>query len=82
MQTEQLKSLIASGAYRPQPALVAEAMLERRGVRTLLTENAARPYDGAPSEKRGGPSINPAAGAPINPVGQTPPAPEAGFQAA
>jgi hypothetical protein len=36
MQAEQLKSLVQTGNYRPQPALVAEAMLRRRGVRELL----------------------------------------------
>ena len=37
MQPEQLKSLVETGHYRPEPALVAEAMLRRRGVRELLT---------------------------------------------
>jgi hypothetical protein len=75
MQTEQLKNLIANGAYRPQPALVAEAMLERRGVRTLLTEEpSAQPDAGLPSAPRGT--------SPISPSGHTPPAPEAGYQAA
>jgi hypothetical protein len=37
MPTEQLKSMIETGRYRPDPALVAEAMLSRRGVRELLT---------------------------------------------
>jgi hypothetical protein len=60
MQRRQLKSLIETGHYRPEPALVAEAMLQRRGVRTLLTQ--------APD--------------PLNPAGRTPPAPEAGRQAA
>ncbi len=36
MQSEQLKSLVESGTYRPKPALIAEAMLRRRGVRELL----------------------------------------------
>ncbi len=38
MQLEWLKSLVETGKYRPQPALVAEAMLRRRGVRELLAE--------------------------------------------
>ncbi len=38
MQPRQLKSLIETGHYRPEPALVAEAMLQRRGVRSLLTQ--------------------------------------------
>jgi len=37
MSPRHLKSLIESGHYKPEPALVAEAMLQRRGVRTLLT---------------------------------------------
>lgn len=36
MQPRQLKSLVETGRYRPEPALVAEAMLQRRGVRELL----------------------------------------------
>jgi hypothetical protein len=36
MQPRQLKSLVETGHYKPEPALVAEAMLERRGVRALL----------------------------------------------
>jgi hypothetical protein len=40
MQQEQLKSLVETGNYRPKPALVAEAMLRRRGVRELLREEA------------------------------------------
>ncbi len=37
MATEQLKSMVEAGRYKPDPALVAEAMLSRRGVRELLT---------------------------------------------
>jgi hypothetical protein len=44
MQQRQLKSLIENGQYQPQPELVAEAMLRRRGVRTLLT-GALSPAD-------------------------------------
>jgi len=36
MQPRQLKSLVDSGHYKPEPALVAAAMLQRRGVRELL----------------------------------------------
>jgi hypothetical protein len=36
MQATQLKSLVETGEYRPKPALIAEAMLRRRGVRELL----------------------------------------------
>ena len=38
MQQERLKSLVETGNYRPKPALVAEAMLRRRGVRELLAD--------------------------------------------
>jgi hypothetical protein len=34
--SRQLKSQIDAGQYKPQPALVAEAMLRHRGVRNLL----------------------------------------------
>jgi len=37
MQQRDLKSLVESGSYRPQPERIAEAMLRRRGVRALLT---------------------------------------------
>ena len=36
MQSQELKSLVESGHYKPDPSLVAVAMLERRGVRELL----------------------------------------------
>ena len=35
-QSRELKSLVQAGHYRPEPALVAEAMLQHRGVRDLL----------------------------------------------
>jgi hypothetical protein len=38
MQQERLKSMVESGDYRPKPALIAEAMLRRRGVRELLAD--------------------------------------------
>ena len=38
MQQDRLKSLVETGSYRPKPALVAEAMLRRRGVRELLSD--------------------------------------------
>lgn len=80
MQRGQLKSLIEAGTYKCEPALVAEAMLQHRGLRSLLTETPSpsptKPLDGAPL---GGASLG---GAPLNPAGQTPPAPEAGRQAA
>jgi len=41
MQSQQLKRLIDAGSYRPEPALVAQAMLRRRSVRNLLVEGEA-----------------------------------------
>ena len=41
MSPRQLKSLIQSGHYKPEPALIAEAMLQRRGVRILLAGGPA-----------------------------------------
>lgn len=38
MQPRQLKTLVEAGHYKPEPALVAAAMLQRRGVRALLTD--------------------------------------------
>jgi hypothetical protein len=58
MQPRQLKSLVETGHYKPEPALIAAAMLQRRGVRALLTDEN------------------------VSPAGRTPPAPEAGRQAA
>ena len=47
MQPQELKSLVESGAYKPDPAQIATAMLSRRGVRELLTGlHAATPQDG------------------------------------
>jgi hypothetical protein len=37
METQELKSLVETGSYKPDPAQVASAMLNRRGVRELLT---------------------------------------------
>ena len=36
MQPQELKSLVESGHYKPDPSRVAVAMLQRRGVRELL----------------------------------------------
>ena len=54
MEKHELKTLIANGHYRPQPAEVAQAMLRRRAVRDLLI--------GVPSGSNGDGklSINPA----------------------
>jgi hypothetical protein len=37
MQAQELKTLVESGHYKPDPSQVALAMLQRRGVRELLT---------------------------------------------
>jgi hypothetical protein len=39
MQAERLKNLVETGNYRPKPALIAEAMLRRRGVRELFGDD-------------------------------------------
>jgi hypothetical protein len=54
MQATQLKNLVETGNYRPSPALIAEAMLRRRGIRELLvveptSVNAALRSRSAPS---------------------------------
>jgi hypothetical protein len=36
MQTQELKSLVEAGHYKPDPSRVATAMLRRRAVRDLL----------------------------------------------
>jgi hypothetical protein len=41
MSPGQLKSLVETGHYRPAPELIAEAMLQRRGVRALLSVDSA-----------------------------------------
>lgn len=51
MEREELKSLVESGSYKPDPAQVAMAMLSRRGVRELLTGiHATGPRDGQTRE--------------------------------
>lgn len=40
MEPSRLKAEIDQGRYRPQPERVAQAMLQRRGVRALLIEAA------------------------------------------
>jgi hypothetical protein len=36
MQAQELKSLVEAGLYKPDPSLIAAAMLQRRGVVELL----------------------------------------------
>jgi len=42
MSPRQLKALIQTGHYRMEPVLVAEAMLERPGVRAFLAREGER----------------------------------------
>jgi hypothetical protein len=49
MEHRHLKSLVESGNYRPEPELVARAMLRRRGVRVLLTGATLSSADRIPS---------------------------------
>jgi hypothetical protein len=42
MQSQELKSLVESGHYKPDPSRIATAMLQRRGVRELLISSSAR----------------------------------------
>jgi len=39
MHAEELKSLVESGHYKPDPSQIAMAMLQRRGVRELLVHS-------------------------------------------
>ncbi len=43
MSPRHLKSLVEAGHYKPQPELVAQAMLERRGFRAFLVNGLAGP---------------------------------------
>jgi hypothetical protein len=43
METRRLKNLVEAGHYKPEPALVADAMLRRRGVRALLGDGDVSP---------------------------------------
>lgn len=59
MEPQELKSLVESGAYKPDPAQVAMAMLSRRGVRELLTGiHATAPQNGHTTEP---PAVRPRA---------------------
>jgi hypothetical protein len=54
MQQRDLKSLIEDGNYRPEPALVAQAMLRRRGVRALLAGSLLSSADRIHADPTGG----------------------------
>jgi hypothetical protein len=41
MSQRHLKSLVEAGHYKPDPELVAEAMLQRRGFRTFISGSSA-----------------------------------------
>ena len=57
MSPRHIKSLVESGHYKPEPSLVAEAMLQRRGIRELLMETVAGSSSTgrSPSAHAGGP---------------------------
>jgi hypothetical protein len=46
MQRRQLKRLIETGHYQLEPEAIAQAMLQRRGVRELLTGSLRPKVDG------------------------------------
>jgi hypothetical protein len=53
MQPHELKSLVESGAYKPDPGAIAAAMLSHRSVRELLTGiHATAPQNGRSPEPR------------------------------
>jgi hypothetical protein len=54
MQAQELKSLVESGHYKPDPSLIASAMLSRRGVRDLLVETQS--VSGAAGQTRRSPA--------------------------
>lgn len=56
MSPRHLKSLIESGHYRPEPSVVAEAMLQRRGIRELLTDTVMA-ADSAGRNRRTAPGV-------------------------
>jgi hypothetical protein len=59
MEPHELKTLVEAGAYKPDPAQIATAMLSRRGVRELLTGiHATAPQDGQSPEP---PAVHPRA---------------------
>jgi hypothetical protein len=43
MQAQELKALVESGNYKPDPAQIASAMLQRRGVRELFALPSSAP---------------------------------------
>jgi len=47
MQAQELKSLVESGLYKPDPSEVALAMLQRRGVRDLLVDAQSTATNGS-----------------------------------
>jgi hypothetical protein len=56
MDTRELKSLVEAGAYKPDPAEIATAMLSRRGVKELLAgihATAPAPQGGRSPESPG-----------------------------
>lgn len=54
MSPRHLQSLIEAGHYKPEPELIAEAMLQRRGVRLFLRGGSPAPT--AADRTRSGPA--------------------------
>jgi hypothetical protein len=63
MQAQELKSLVESGLYKPDPYEVALAMLQRRGVRDLLVDaqstatNGSSPVNGSAGRTPAGQAV-------------------------
>ena len=53
MSQRQLKTLVQSGHYKPDPELIAEAMLQRRGMRTLLRGDRVSEAGRIPARRAG-----------------------------
>ena len=67
MQAQELKTLVESGLYKPDPSQIAEAMLQRRGVRDLLVPaepaamNGVTPVNAAAGRTRAAQAMPPQA---------------------
>lgn len=83
MDRRDLKVRVESGDYKPEPGLVAQAMLSHRGVRELLTgdrpSSEGRPVGDGQLPGDRAPS---AGGLPLRPTGRTQSAEQAPRQAA
>jgi hypothetical protein len=57
MQAQELKEMVECGLYKPNPSEIAAAMLQRRGVRDLLTEPESRPVNGSAGRTLAAPAL-------------------------